>query len=145
MERRVMLVGATGCGKRSLAGVLNGSLESQLHSPDIIFKGRTVVIPGGFLENPSMYRHVITMAQNSASHLLFLVDGTSSIDAGPPDFARMFNCPVVGVVTKCDLEKIDREMAVRQMERLGVCEPYFFVSSKSRQGVKELKQAVALF
>ncbi len=145
MVRRIMLIGRTGCGKRRLAGLLNGSSERLTQSPDIIFKGRTIVIPGGFLENPWMYKHIVTMAQNSASHLLFLVDGEDSADAGPPGFARSFNCPVLGVVTKCDLPFVDREKAVRQMKKLGVCKPYFFVSSESQQGIKELKQALAIF
>lgn len=96
----------------------------------MIFGKHTIDVPGSYIENPWMYRHLISAAQNHAAHILVLADQSrcTGTDACAPKFAKVFTCPVTGVVTKSDLNPENEARCFTQLERLGVQPPYFKVS-----------------
>ncbi len=147
VNRRIMLIGPTGCGKTTLANILNTYEGPLRKTQDMMFGEHTIDVPGSYLENPWMYRHLISAAQNHAGHILVLVDQSAPRDIGSPGFARVFNCPVAGVVTKCDLNPENESHSFNQLERLGVERPYFKVTAadvnKMATGLEELKTYLA--
>jgi ethanolamine utilization protein EutP len=85
-----------------------------------------------------MYKYLIATAQ-TASHVIIIVDQSTPNEVYPPGFAKTFTCPVIGVVTKIDLAPQNANIAMQQLRRIGVLEPYFSVSLKDNMGIKALK------
>jgi ethanolamine utilization protein EutP len=85
-----------------------------------------------------MYKYLIATAQ-SASHVLILVDQSRLVEVYPPGFAKSFTCPVIGVVTKIDLAPEKADLCIQQLKRIGILEPYFWISLQDNTGVEALK------
>lgn len=137
MKRRVMVVGPSGCGKTTLVNAINGSERPLRKTQDVIYGEKTIDVPGAYIENPSMYSHIISTAQ-TASHVLMLVDQRSSADVFPPGFAKAFTCPVIGVITKAGIMSENADLCYRRLKRMGIEEPYFEVSVLEGVGVDRL-------
>ena len=120
MRRKIMVIGTGKSGKTSLVNALNGCEGPLRKTQDMIFGKYTIDVPGSYLENPWMYKHLISAAQNNACHVLILVDQSNVTEVYSPEFARVFRCPVTGVITKADLH-------------------YFSVSLTENTGIEELK------
>lgn len=143
-------MGPSGCGKTSLVHVLN-NMESALCSAsgekqpvplrktqDIIYGKNTIDVPGSYLEIPWMYKHLIQAAQD-ACHILLLIDRQRCQEVYSPGFAKVFQCPVNGVITKSDLAPEQEEKCIRQLERAKAAKPYFSISMVNGTGIDLLK------
>ena len=137
-KKRIMIIGPGGSGKTSLANAINGTGGPLRKTQDTIYGKHTLDVPGSYLENPWMYMHMISLAQD-ASHLLILVDQSRCIDKYSPNLALAFRIPVIGVITKCDLNPENEEKCRALLKKVGVEEPYFKVSIPKGIGIKELK------
>ena len=137
-KKRIMVIGPTNCGKTAIVNALNGFEGKLRKTQDIIYGENTMDVPGSYIENTWMYKHIISAAQD-ASHVLILVDQSKTVDYYSPGFAKTFRCPVIGVITKCDLMPENEEKCVKQLKKMGVAEPYFRVSMPNNQGIQELK------
>lgn len=147
-----MLIGATGSGKTTLANVLNqhgasvqGDVSFSGCSPvrrgqEVVYGKHTVDVPGGYFDTPWMYNHLISIAQNNASHVVFVVSQSQRSVAGAPGLAKVFGCPVTGVVTQCDVKPENNAFCLKQLQHFGVSEPYFNVSVANGSGIPELLQ-----
>lgn len=143
-RRRVMLVGATGCGKTTLAHLINGGgTVKHKRTQDVIYGKYTIDIPGAYLEFPDMYDHIISLAQNDASIIIFMVDQNRAPEVYPPGFAKLFNCKVAGVISKSDSSPLNKRRCERQLELAGVDRPYFSVNLKDGTGVQELMDFIS--
>lgn len=134
-----MIVGPKGCGKTSLAKVLE-ELDGPLRkTQDMIYGPKTIDVPASFIENAWMYKHVIAAAQD-ASHVLIMVDQSRCPEVYSPGFAKIFRCPVTGVISKCDLRPENEEICIRQLKRTGCPEPYFKINLPDRIGLEPLRR-----
>ena len=133
-----MLIGPTDCGKTTLANAINGVDAPVRRTQDTLFGKYAMDVPGSYMENPWMYPHLISAAQNHAAHILMLVDQATCRSVGAPGFTAVFGCPVTGVVTKADLAPENEAACIKHLERLGVRGPYFRVSAKENTGMAEL-------
>lgn len=135
-----MVIGPSHSGKTTLVNALNDYDGPLRRTPDLIYGKKTIDVPGSYLENPWMYKHVIAAAQD-ASHILLLVDQSKG-NAIPysPGFAKVFNCPVLGVLTKCDLAPENEAACLQQLEQTGVKEPYYRISVPQGIGIDALKK-----
>lgn len=138
-RKRVMIIGPGKCGKTTLAHALNDCPGPARKTPDVIFGKNTIDVPGSYLENPGMYKHLIALAQE-ASHVLILVDQGNCADSYPPGLAKVFGCPVVGVITKTDLMMENEDVCRRKLKQLGVPEPYYKISFPAGEGISALKE-----
>ncbi|WP_094607000.1 Propanediol utilization protein PduV [Sporomusa silvacetica DSM 10669] len=138
MKKRIMIVGPSHSGKSILANVLNDSARPLKKTQDVIYGKNTIDTPGSYIENAYMYKYLIATAQ-SASQILMLVDQSRLIEVYPPGFAKSFTCPVTGVITKIDLAPENVNLAIKQLKRIGVFEPYFWISLQDNTGVEALK------
>lgn len=141
-KKRIMVIGPTGCGKTTLVNVLNGQEGPLRKTQNLIYKDKTIDVPGAYIENAWMYKHLIAAAQD-ASHVLILIDQSRCGDVYSPGFAKVFRCPVTGVITKSDLNPENEEAAVRKLAQLGISEPYFRVSVPEGTGIEALKEHLA--
>lgn len=139
MKKRIMIVGPTQSGKSTLTNVLNSSTRPLKKTQDVIYGKDTIDTPGSYIENPSMYKYLIATAQ-TASHVLMLVDQSTLSEVYPPTFAKSFTCPVIGVITKIDLAPENANLCIQQLKKIGIAEPYFWISLKDNTGVEALKQ-----
>lgn len=139
MRKRIMVVGPTQSGKSTLTNILNDASRPLKKTQDVIYGQNTIDTPGSYIENPSMYRYLISTAQE-ASHVLMLVNQARLTEVYPPAFAKTFNCPVIGVITKIDLAPEDVNLSIQQLKAIGIAEPYFPISLKDNAGVEVLKQ-----
>lgn len=140
-----MIIGPTGCGKTSLANALNHlneTLKPTRRTQNIIYGCNTIDVPGSYLENGWMYKHIIAASQD-ASHILILVDPTNSAEVYSPGFAKVFRVPVYGVVMKHDLNSPNEERCMRQLQKIGIVEPYFKISISDAQSINALKEALS--
>ncbi len=133
-----MVIGPTGCGKTALVNALNENDGPLKKTQNMIYGKNTIDVPGSYLENPNMYKHLIAAAQD-ASHILILADSTRRADVYPPGFAKAFRVPVIGIVTKCDIAEQQEDQSIRQLKNAGVAEPYFRISISNREGINALK------
>lgn len=138
-KKRIMIIGPTRCGKTSLANGINGSDRPIKRTQDIIYGKYTIDVPGSYIENTDLYKHIIAAAQDAVC-VLILIDQPASADVYSPGFARVFTKPTFGVVTKTDLAGDNAENAVRQLAMTGAGKPYFKVSMAEGTGVEELKR-----
>ncbi|AFM40577.1 ethanolamine utilization protein [Desulfosporosinus acidiphilus SJ4] len=138
MKKRIMIVGPTQAGKSTLANALNDSDRPLKKTQDVIYGKNTIDTPGSYIENASMYKYLIATAQ-TASHVLLLLDSSRMIDVYPPGFAKTFNCPVIGVITKTDAAPENIDLCTQKLLRIGVSEPYYRISCKDNTGVEALR------
>ena len=143
-KKRVMVIGPTSSGKTTLINSLNDYDGPLRKTQDIIYGKNTIDVPGSYIENTWMYKHIIATAQD-ASHVLILIDQSRCINVYSPGFAKSFRCPVIGVITKIDLIPENEEWCIHQLKQIGVSEPYYKISVPSGVGMVALKEYLFTF
>ncbi|HEY8891979.1 MAG TPA: EutP/PduV family microcompartment system protein [Clostridium sp.] len=143
-KKRIMVIGPTNCGKTSLVNSLNDYDGPLRKTQDIIYVKNTIDTPGSYIENAWMYKHLIATAQD-ASHVLILIDQSRCASVYSPGFAKVFKCPVIGVITKIDLMAENENLCIQQLKEIGVPKPYFKISIASGIGIEALKEYLFTF
>ena len=138
-----MVIGPTRCGKTTLINGLNDYTGTIRRTQDTIYGKHTIDVPSSYIENTGMYKHLIAIAQD-ASHVLILVDQSKPTEVYSPGFAKVFRCPVIGVITKVDLMSENEDLCIRQLKQIGVPEPYFKYSSIDETSISTLKEYLGL-
>jgi ethanolamine utilization protein EutP len=141
MKKRIMLIGNSRTGKTSLANRINSEDLEVMKSQAICYGENTIDTPGEYLESPLLHKYIISVSQD-ADAVLFIQSFDQPIFSFPPNFAQVFNARKVGVITKSDLEvkRNDLALLLRNFREIGLEEPYFITSSKTGEGVEELKR-----
>lgn len=140
-KKRIMVIGPGRSGKTTLVQALNEEQGNIRRTADMIYGKNTIDVPGSYIENAWMYKHIIAAAQD-ASHVLIVVDQSRCIPVYSPGFAKVFRCPVLGVITKSDLAPENEEECISQLKQIGVSEPYYKISFPDGAGLAELKEAL---
>lgn len=136
-KKRIMIIGARGSGKTSIANILNGISKTPARCQDVIYGKNTIDIPSAYIENSWMYKNMIALSQD-ASHILIVVKNSHKDDIYSEGFAKVFTKPVIGIINKEDFEHL-QEKAISTLKSIKVEEPYFIVNAKSGEGIEELK------
>lgn len=134
-----MVIGPRGCGKTTLVNLINKYDGPLRKTQDTIYTDLTIDVPSAYIENAWMYKHIIALAQD-AWVILLLLDQSRTTEVYSHGFARNFRCPVVGVITKSDLNPENRERCMKQFSYIGVREPYFDLCIPEGVGIDELKE-----
>lgn len=125
MKRRILVIGPSGSGKTAICNYINGEHKKLRKTQDVIFGKYTIDAPGSYLDSPSMYQHLITLALNYAKLILIIVDGSNPNEKYSHGFSKIFNCPKIGVITKYN-EK-NKERCEKQLENIGLSSPWFYI------------------
>jgi ethanolamine utilization protein EutP len=142
-RHKLMVVGAVEAGKSTLLSCLKGNGMTARKTQTVVYDAFMVDTPGEYVENPRMYRQVITTAQD-VEYVIFVQDASRNKMIYPPGFAQSFNCKTIGVITKIDAEYADIEKSERILKMLCLKGPIFKTSSKTGEGIQELKEYVGL-
>jgi ethanolamine utilization protein EutP len=138
-KKRIMVIGPSRCGKTTLVNVLNDYDGPLKRTQDLIYGKNTIDVPGSYIENAWMYKHIIAAAQD-ASYVIILIDQSKCTEIYPHGFAKSFTSKVIGVITKSDLMPENEEKCLRQLKKIGVVEPYFHISFSMGTGIDALKK-----
>lgn len=137
-KKRIMIIGPRDCGKTSLANCINNYSGQLRKTQDTIFSKYTIDVPSAYIENSWMYMHTIALSQDARA-ILLLVDQSRPTMVYSPGFSRVFKCPVVGIISKCDLNSNNYETCVQQLNYIGVKTPIYSISTKTGEGLDKLK------
>jgi len=138
-KKRIMIIGPSRSGKTTLANRLNEYEGPLRRTQDVIYGKKTIDIPSSYIENAGMYKHIISISQD-ASHVLLLVDSSKQHQVYSPGFAKSFQCPVIGVITKMDLMLENEALSLKELKAIGVGEPYYRISALKGIGMEALKE-----
>lgn len=140
MKKRIMLIGNSRTGKTSLANCINSEEFEVMKSQAICYGENTIDTPGEYLESPMMHKYIISASQD-ADAVIFVLSFDQPIISFPPNFSQVFNARKIGVITKSDLEEKRNDLALlkKTFKEIGLEEPYFITSSRTKEGIEELK------
>lgn len=137
---RVMLVGAVGSGKTTLARVLNKEKTGAVSKTQSLEYGAcSIDTPGEFVENPSYYRALFATSLE-ADAVVFIQDAARDRSVFPPGFAAAFSKRTIGVVTKIDHPQAEVERAKSFLKSLGLSGPVAAVSAFTGEGIEEIRE-----
>ena len=137
---RVMLIGAVGSGKTTLAKVLNNEGPDKVRKTQALeYSACSIDTPGEFVENPSYYRAMFATSLE-ADAVIFVQDATRDRSVFPPGFAAAFSKRTIGVGTKIDHPQADGERAKSFLKRLGLNGPVVLVSAFTGEGIEEVRK-----
>lgn len=140
MKQRTLLVGPCNSGKHVIAQALENRPTSLRRVANIVYYDQTIIVPDSYLESPWMHKHVIAL-QQSAKNGLFLQPVTATRRSYPPNFAKAFRIPILGVVTF--FESCEQSALLQAKEQLlacGITEKIICVDLADPQAIKELKK-----
>jgi ethanolamine utilization protein EutP len=140
MKKRIMLIGNSRTGKTSLANCINSEELEVMKSQAICYGENTIDTPGEYLESPLMHKYIISASQD-ADAVIFVQSFDQTVFSFPPNFAQVFNTRKIGVITKNDLEekRNDLSLLLRNFREIGLEEPFFVTSSKTKEGIEALR------
>jgi len=137
---RVMLVGAVGSGKTTLARVLNKEeTETVTKTQSLEYSACSIDTPGEFVENPFYYRALFATSLE-ADAVVFIQDATRNRSIFPPGFAAAFSKRTIGVVTKIDHPQADVKRATGFLKSLGLSGPVVLTSAFTGEGIETIRK-----
>lgn len=138
MIGKILLIGGIGTGKTTLKQKLTNQPVGYHKTQMLDFSSIFVDGPGEYLEIPRYY-HVLIDISHRVSEIWVLQDSTKVRTNYPPNFAKTFRKPVIGVITKIDLPQADLIRSNAYLERAGVQGPIYQVSAITGAGIEVLK------
>jgi ethanolamine utilization protein EutP len=135
---KVLLIGGIGVGKTSLKQMLMDEKGGYRKTQTLDFSRLFIDCPGEYLEIPRFY-HVLISVSYQVSEIWALQDATKQRTFYPPKFVKVFNKPVIGIVTKTDLPKSNIEQAVSYLKYAGITERFYQTSTVSEEGIALLR------
>ncbi|MBQ0078893.1 MAG: ethanolamine utilization protein EutP [Eubacterium sp.] len=140
-KKRIMVIGPRNCGKTTLVNYINGYEGPLRKTQDTIYTDTTIDVPSAYIENAWMYKHIIALAQDALC-IVLMVDQSRTTEVYSHGFARNFRCPVIGVISKCDLKPENRETCIKQLENIGCEPPFIDLSVTEGKGLDELEKHI---
>ena len=115
--RRVLLVGAVGCGKTTLCQCLNGLSREYRKTQTFEVCHKTIDSPGEYLERRVFFPRLVVVAAE-VEQVLFVLDATQERFMFSPGMAAAFPVPVAGVISKIDSATAEERRRARVMLEL---------------------------
>lgn len=141
---KILLIGGIGAGKTSLKQFLMNENVSYLKTQMLDFSQIFIDCPGEYLEIPRYY-HVLIDCSHQVSEIWALQDATKDRSIYPPKFAKVFNKPIIGIITKIDLEKAKVERAASYLTYAGISDPFYPTSIISGKGYSPLRMRLEAY
>ncbi len=135
---KILLIGGIGAGKTSLKQMLMNEHVSYRKTQVLDFSQLFIDCPGEYLEIPRFY-HVLIDASHQVSEIWALQDATKQRTFYPPKFAKVFNKPIIGIITKVDLAQANVEQASSYLTYAGIEDPFYPTSIMDGKGYEPLR------
>ncbi|SCZ04292.1 EutP/PduV family microcompartment system protein [Alkaliphilus peptidifermentans] len=133
--KKVILVGRSNNGKTSLSQKLNQQELAYKKTQTMEFSNHIIDTPGEYIENRRYYHAIISASVDC--DVIGLLQAANEPDCiFPPGFGNFFNKPVIGIITKIDLER--DTSAVEKILYAAGAQRIFRVSSVTTEGIKEI-------
>ena len=134
--KKIIFIGTSGSGKTTLIEALRGEKLVYRKTQYIAYSDNFMDTPGEYAEGNDLAGALAVYSYESDVVGLVLC-ATDEFCVFPPACAPVANRPVVGIVTKCDEQEANPELAKMRLELCG-CERIFFTSAKEHSGIEEL-------
>lgn len=138
--KKVIFIGKTGCGKTTLCQSINKINIEYKKTQSIELYDNSIDTPGEYIENRFYYKALIVTAAD-ADVIGLVYDCTEEECYIPPGFGSMFPKQVIGIITKVDLAKDEKDIEKAQ-ERLSLAgaTKIFKVNTLQDEGGEDLVQ-----
>ncbi|MBP9478047.1 MAG: EutP/PduV family microcompartment system protein [Sebaldella sp.] len=138
--KKLLLIGKTGCGKTTLVQRINGKALKYEKTQMLSYYDNILDTPGEYMENRGLYKALIVSSYDcDVIAMIQAVDDERSIF--PPSFSTAFTKPVIGIVSKSDLEG-DISRSEEILKEAGA-EKIFLISSYDNEGIEALYEYLA--
>ncbi|MCL2163229.1 MAG: EutP/PduV family microcompartment system protein [Oscillospiraceae bacterium] len=140
MSSRILLIGRSGCGKTSLIQSIHNEALVHKKTQAAEYHFDFIDVPGEYLEVRAFYRALIMLTcEARAVAILHAADDVEGIYPG--GLVRVFDKPVIGVVTKIDINNSDRDRAADVLREAGARQ-IFFTSAVNGEGMDDLRRCL---
>lgn len=138
--KKLLLIGKTGCGKTTLVQRINGKALKYEKTQMLSYYDNILDTPGEYMENRGLYKALIVSSYDcDVIAMVQAVDDERNIF--PPSFSTAFTKPVIGIVSKSDLEG-DIPRSEEILKEAGA-EKIFLISSYDNKGIDTLYEYLA--
>lgn len=137
MKNKILLIGGIGAGKTTLKQKLLNQSLIYLKTQALDYSSVFIDCPGEYLEIPRHY-HVLIDASSGAVEVWALHDATRRTCPFPPNFAKSFRRPVIGIISKVDHQDARPDIAESNLRKAGITGPIYHISAKDGNGIPEL-------
>lgn len=136
--RKIILMGAVGCGKTTLCQALYQQEPVYNKTQAVTYYPEIIDTPGEFVLHRHYYS-ALTVSAADAQMIGLVQSVTEKEQVFSPGFATMFPKQVIGIITKADLSQAaaDVERIEKQLQAAGAGR-IFVVSVEDQQGLAEL-------
>ncbi len=135
--KKCILIGRSGSGKTTLSQALKEMKQSYDKTQTVKYDDWLIDTPGEYIENTAFGGAVAVYAYE-ADIVGLLLAANEPYSLFSPNITSMANREVIGIVTKIDLPDANKDRVSRWLQLSG-CEKIFYVSSKTGEGIAELK------
>lgn len=138
--KKVIFIGKTGCGKTTLCQSIHRLNIEYKKTQAIELYDNSIDTPGEYIENRFYYKALIVTAAD-ADVIALVYDCTEEESYLPPGFGSMFPKEIIGIITKVDLAKDEKDIE-RAQERLSLsgATKIFKVNTLQDEGIEDLVQ-----
>lgn len=134
--KRIIFMGRSGSGKTTLIEALRGEELVYRKTQYIDYSETFMDTPGEYTEGNDL-GGALAVYSYEADVVGLVLCATDDFCIFPPACAPVANRPVIGIVTKCDEDGANPELARMRLEMCG-CDPIFYTSSFDKTGINEL-------
>lgn len=137
--RKIILMGAVGCGKTTLCQALKGEALSYNKTQAVSYYPDMIDTPGEFILHRQYYSALSVSAADA--EVVCIVQSVTELEqVFSPGFASMFPKQVVGIVSKTDLAQNDEQIEqIRQQLEAAGAEKIFYAPAVNQAGLEELR------
>ncbi|MBQ7288129.1 MAG: ethanolamine utilization protein EutP [Clostridia bacterium] len=137
-QKKCILIGRSGSGKTTLSQALHEAQISYDKTQTVKHDGWLIDTPGEYIEN-AVFGGAVAVYAYESDIVGLLLAANEPYSLYSPNITSMANREVIGVVTKIDRPDANPERAARWLRNSG-CKKIFFISSKTGEGIQELKE-----
>lgn len=134
--KKIIFMGRSECGKTTLTQALKGDRISYHKTQYINHFDVIIDTPGEYLQTHSL-GHALALYTYEAQVVGLLLSATEPFSLYPPNITCMCNRDVIGIVTKTQHPRANKNRAADWL-RLAGCKTIFYVDSKTGEGVVQI-------
>ena len=138
--KKIILIGAVGCGKTTFVQALQRMDMKYKKTQALEYYENIIDTPGEYLENKRFYNALI-VSSFDCDMIALIQDASSKRCVFPPNFTAIFPKPAIGIITKIDKEIKDLDFASNCLKLAGV-KKLFEISAIEGIGLDHVEKCI---